>query len=377
MAWANNVRPLAIMTDQCDSIKAAINALMTNTVHRYCICHIFAKLPTKLSGVLDGKIAKAEFKALVLDSINVAEFERRWINYIAKYNLDGRDWFYKLYLEKEKWVQVYLNDHFCAGMLSTQRSEGIHTFFDGFITHQSTLKLFVQQYKLAIRSKFEKELEAEYRSSTPENHQETVGVENYIITDYSFRSFNTRNPFVFTVEYTPIGEYLSCSRKFFETRGILCCHILKVLSHKRIKNIDERYILKRWRKDVVRPHLKSFFLRGYPRMNFEYMMYRELLKHFERVCDIALDTEVMRQYIKYDLNRLEYDLLNWDDDMIVPNWELEDTYDGVGESEGEDEDEDEGEGEGRNIRDPRYIASRGRPRLNKYRGRIDSYFRSS
>ncbi|XP_070026514.1 protein FAR1-RELATED SEQUENCE 4-like [Nicotiana tabacum] len=72
----NNVHPLAIITDQCDSIKAAINAMMSNTVHSYCIWHIFAKLPTKLSGVLDGKIAKAEFKALVLDSINVAKFER-------------------------------------------------------------------------------------------------------------------------------------------------------------------------------------------------------------------------------------------------------------------------------------------------------------
>ncbi|XP_070020571.1 protein FAR1-RELATED SEQUENCE 5-like [Nicotiana sylvestris] len=144
----NNVHPLAIMTDQCDSIKAAINALMPNT----------------LSGVLDSKIAKAEFKALVLDSINVAEFERRWTDYIEKYNLDGRDWFYKLYLEKEKWVLVYLNDHFWAGMLSTQRSEGMHAFFDGFITRQSTLKLFIQQYELAIRTKLEKELEAEYRS---------------------------------------------------------------------------------------------------------------------------------------------------------------------------------------------------------------------
>ncbi|XP_075092282.1 protein FAR1-RELATED SEQUENCE 4-like [Nicotiana tabacum] len=87
----NNVHPLTIMTDQCDSIKAAINALMPNTVHRCCIWHIFAKLPTKLSEVLEGKIAKAEFKALVLDSVNVVEFERRWTDYIAKYNLDGRD----------------------------------------------------------------------------------------------------------------------------------------------------------------------------------------------------------------------------------------------------------------------------------------------
>ncbi|XP_070057373.1 protein FAR-RED IMPAIRED RESPONSE 1-like [Nicotiana tomentosiformis] len=319
----NNVHPLVIMTGQCDSIKASINALMPNT-------------------------------DLVLDSINVTEFERRWTDYIAKYNLDGRDWFYKLYLEKEKWVHVYLNDHFWDRMLSTQRSEGMHAFFDGFITRQSTLKLFVQQYELSIRAKFEKELEAEYRSrcfepkylsefvweeklqacytrevfecfqvqlrklhhcaiSTPEDHKANPRVEKYIITDYSLRSFNTRDPFVFTVEYTPIGEYLSYSYKWFEIRGILCCHILKVLSHKRIENINER----------------------------------ELLKHFERVCGIALDTEVMKKYIKYDLNRLEHDLLNWDDDIIVPNWELEDIHDGMGRGGGGGEGEGEGNRKGR------------------------------
>ncbi|XP_075076633.1 protein FAR1-RELATED SEQUENCE 4-like [Nicotiana tabacum] len=68
----NNIHPSAIMIDQYVTIKATINALMPNTVHRYCIYHIFAKLPMKLSGVLDGKIAKAEFKALVLDCINIS-----------------------------------------------------------------------------------------------------------------------------------------------------------------------------------------------------------------------------------------------------------------------------------------------------------------
>ncbi|XP_070055350.1 protein FAR1-RELATED SEQUENCE 4-like [Nicotiana tomentosiformis] len=204
----------------------------------------------------------------------------------------------------------------------------MHALFDGFITRQSTLKLFVQQYELAIRAKFEKELEAEYRSrcfepkylsefvweeklqacythevfeffqvqlrklyhceiNNLEDHQANPGVEKCIITNYSLRSFNTRDPFIFTIEYTPIGKYLSSSCKWFETRGDYTC------------------------------------------MTSEYMMYMELLKHFERVCDISLDTEMMRKY-KYDLNRLEHDLLNCDDDMIVPNWELEDIHDGVG-----------------------------------------------
>ncbi|XP_009591584.2 protein FAR-RED IMPAIRED RESPONSE 1-like [Nicotiana tomentosiformis] len=159
-----NVYPDAIITDQCQSIKLAIAEVMPNTIHRYRIRHIFSKLPLYLSGVHPSKIARGEFKSMVLDSIIVEVFERKWTKYIAMYNLHTRNWFNKLYSEKEKWVHVYLDMYFGAGMLSTQRSEGMYAFFDGYITRQSTLKMFVNQYELAIRAKHEKELEAEYMS---------------------------------------------------------------------------------------------------------------------------------------------------------------------------------------------------------------------
>nr|XP_016492611.1 PREDICTED: protein FAR-RED IMPAIRED RESPONSE 1-like [Nicotiana tabacum] len=179
----NNVHPLAIMTDQCDSIKAVINALMPNTVHRYCIWHIFAKLPTKLSRVLDDKIAKAEFKALVLDSINIAigaKFEKE--------------------LEAEYEPRCF--EPKCLSEFAWE--EKFQTCY--------TREVF-EFFQVQLRKLYHCEI------STPEDHQATVGVENYIIADYSFRSFNTRDPFVFTVEYTPIGEYLSCNCKWFEIRG--------------------------------------------------------------------------------------------------------------------------------------------------------------
>nr|XP_009781959.1 PREDICTED: protein FAR-RED IMPAIRED RESPONSE 1-like [Nicotiana sylvestris] len=221
-----NVHPDAITTDQCQSIKIAIAEMMPNTIHRYCIWHIFSKLPLYVSGVRPSKIARGEFKSMVLDSIIVDVFERKWTEYIVRYNLHTRNWFNKLYSKKEKWVPVYLDVHFWAGMLSTQRSEGLHAFFDGYITRQSTFMMFVHQYKLAIRAKNEKELEAEYRSkgfqivcesmfkweeqaiqcytrtvyeffktelrklyhcevSSPDDHQVVPGVEKFIVSDYS------------------------------------------------------------------------------------------------------------------------------------------------------------------------------------------------
>ncbi|XP_019228045.1 PREDICTED: protein FAR1-RELATED SEQUENCE 5-like [Nicotiana attenuata] len=223
---------------------------------------------------------------MVLDSITVEVFERKWTEYIANYNLHTRNWFNKLYSEKEKWIVVYLDVYFWDGMLSTQRSKEMHAFFGGYITRQSTLSMFVHQYELAIRAKHEKELEAEYRSkgfqivceslfkweeqviqcytrtvyeffktrlrkfyhyevSSPDDHQFVPSVEKFIVNDYSVVPKNGGNPVKYIVEYTPISDYFSCSCKWFESRGILCCHILKILSHKKIDKIGGRYILTR------------------------------------------------------------------------------------------------------------------------------------
>nr|XP_009798970.1 PREDICTED: protein FAR1-RELATED SEQUENCE 9-like [Nicotiana sylvestris]XP_016456794.1 PREDICTED: protein FAR1-RELATED SEQUENCE 9-like [Nicotiana tabacum] len=193
--------------------------------------------------------------------------------------------------------------------------------------------MFVHQYELAISAKHEKELEAEYRSkgfqivcelmfkreeqaiqcytrivyeffktqlrklyhcevSSPDDHQVVPGVEKIL----------------YTVEYMPINDYFSCSCKWFESRGILCRHILKILSHKKIDKIDEMYILTRWRSDVIRPHLNRFHQVGYPNMTPEYKTYMSMLKYFDMACDIALGTSVKVQYAKHNLKKMVHDL---------------------------------------------------------------------
>ncbi|XP_019235496.1 PREDICTED: protein FAR1-RELATED SEQUENCE 6-like [Nicotiana attenuata] len=226
--------------------------------------------------------------------------------------------------------------------------------------------MFVHQYELAIRAKHEKELEAKYRSkgfqivcesmfkweqqaikcytrtvyeflkirlrklyhcevSSPDDHQVVPGVEKFIISDNSVITKNDGDPVEYTVEYIPISDYFSCSCKCFESRGILCCHVLKILSHKKIDKIDEVYILTRWRSDVIRPHLNRFHQVGYPTMTPEYKTYRSMLKHFDMACDIALGTSVKFQYVKHNLKKMVHDLQNWDDEMIAPNQDQDDS----------------------------------------------------
>ncbi|PHT59988.1 hypothetical protein CQW23_02351 [Capsicum baccatum] len=49
--------------------------------------------------------------------------------------------------------------YFWAGMMSSQRCESMHAFFDGYITGRSPLKQFVEQYEVALRFTYEKEIE--------------------------------------------------------------------------------------------------------------------------------------------------------------------------------------------------------------------------
>ncbi|WMV18251.1 hypothetical protein MTR67_011636 [Solanum verrucosum] len=159
-----NVPPTAILTDQCQIIKAAITRILPDIIHRYCIWHIMTKIPAKLKGVLDFKIAKAEFKSIVYNSNTIHQFEGKWATFIQKYELQDRLWFHNLYSEKKKWVSVFLKYYFWVGMMSTQRSESMHAFFDGYISERSSLKQFIEQYELALRFKYEKELQAESES---------------------------------------------------------------------------------------------------------------------------------------------------------------------------------------------------------------------
>ncbi|XP_060210309.1 protein FAR1-RELATED SEQUENCE 5-like [Lycium barbarum] len=283
MDW---VRPTTILMDQCESIKAALRVVMPDTIDRYCIWHIFTKLPFRLKRVRDHKIARREFKSVVLDSITIDEFEGRWDEFIERYGIGYRNWFSNLYSERQRWVPVYLKHYFWVGMLSTQRCEGMHAFFDGYINGQTILKQFVEQYEIAVRAKFDKELQSEYSSVYTES-----SVYNGYEWEFQIHKLYTRKMYdIFTMQIN--GSYLECNCKNFQSAGIVCCYILEVMRHKRIQKIPDWYILRRWRRYVIRPHLKKFFPGGYPTMTDEFKKYNMLKKWFDRICDVALENEL-------------------------------------------------------------------------------------
>ncbi|XP_058006625.1 protein FAR-RED IMPAIRED RESPONSE 1-like [Hevea brasiliensis] len=150
MTWLEameDVHPNSILTNQCESMRKAIR-----------------EVPEKFRGVINYDSACLEFKAVIYDSLTIEMFERNWNEFVVKHGLERNEWLSKLYVDREYWVPIYLNHTFWDGMVSTQRSESMHGYFDGYVNSMSTLKQFVEQYEIAMCDKNEKEFYADFKS---------------------------------------------------------------------------------------------------------------------------------------------------------------------------------------------------------------------
>ncbi|KAJ3674111.1 hypothetical protein LUZ60_006103 [Juncus effusus] len=121
--------PPAIITDQCMAMKNAIEHVFPNSRHRWCIWHIMKKRSIKLGSYNAYESISYSLGNLVYDSLTIEEFEVGWEAFIKEYKLEENEWLQGLYLERKRWVPVFVKDLFWAGMSSTQRSESINQYF--------------------------------------------------------------------------------------------------------------------------------------------------------------------------------------------------------------------------------------------------------
>ncbi|XP_022889332.1 protein FAR1-RELATED SEQUENCE 5-like [Olea europaea var. sylvestris] len=160
----HSVAPHGIITDQDRAMQNAIQIVFPNTNHRWCLWHILKKLPEKFGYHIDKGSIFSDIHGLVYDSQFVEEFEEGWIAMINKFGLHENDWLSGLYENRKRWVPCFLKTTFWAGMSTTQRSESMNAFFDGYVHSKTSLKQFVEQYERALRNKVEKEFQADFKS---------------------------------------------------------------------------------------------------------------------------------------------------------------------------------------------------------------------
>ncbi|XP_022883667.1 protein FAR1-RELATED SEQUENCE 5-like [Olea europaea var. sylvestris] len=156
--------PRGIITDQDRAMQNAIEIVFPDTRHRWCLWHILKKLPEKFGYHVDKASIFSAIHQLVYDSQNIEEFELGWKEMIETYELIDNEWLSGLYVNRGRWVPCFLKMAFWVGMSTTQQSESMNAFFDDYVHLKTSLKQFVEQYKRTLRSKVEKEFQADFKS---------------------------------------------------------------------------------------------------------------------------------------------------------------------------------------------------------------------
>lgn len=304
----NGVKPRAILSDQCASIESGIRHVFgQETVHRYCSWHILHKLPTKWGNVTDKgneksvktdkkrdktdkvKEKKSEksdkVKEVVYQSQTRGEFEEKWTKLMDDLGKENDPWFRGIFELREKWVPVFLNGQFWAGMTSTQRVESMNNFLNTYLTRRESLKDFVENFEAALKNIWQNENDSDFKSKfrAPKLHyelpmeaqfQRCYTNEIFYKCQYEIRKcanlscklvgeedgnvfYEVRDcrDMSFMVIYRRAFSEVQCICRKFEAMGILCAHCIQVLKQERIFSVEDKYIVERWRKDVQRYNL--------------------------------------------------------------------------------------------------------------------------
>jgi len=77
----------------------------------------------------------------------------------------GNEWLQTMYNARQQWVPVFMRDTFFGEVSRTEGSEGVNSFFDGFVNALTTVQMLIKQYEKAIASWHDLELKADYETT--------------------------------------------------------------------------------------------------------------------------------------------------------------------------------------------------------------------
>ncbi|RYR05138.1 hypothetical protein Ahy_B06g084991 [Arachis hypogaea] len=272
-------------------------------------------------------------------------FDRNWNDFLLNFGLVDNKWLSDLYEDRHIWVPIYLDHHIWAGMRSTQRSESMHSFFNKFITRNSSLIQFVKQYdnclgsreqakresdvadfhtvipcatKSSIEAQFQdvythqkfREVQAQFRGKVnciTRLTNSTLGYSVYEVGEQVFSSIFNK----FVVTYDSVAAEVKCQCLLFESRGILCRHALSVLSFERVSQVSPRYILERWSKKVKRRHTHIKSSHDEPLLEPRSKRFDQLVFRSQNICEFASESEELTAIMHraYDNVMVEMKLL--------------------------------------------------------------------
>jgi hypothetical protein len=284
--WINAMagrRPVSITSDPDQLIQVAVAQVLPETRHRFCKLAMFRETQEKLSRLYQSHpIFETEFRKCIDETETIDEFESCWQSLLERYYVMGNEWLQTMYNARQQWVPVFMRDTFFGEVSRTEGSEGVNSFFDGFVNALTTVQMLIKQYEKAIASWHDLELKADYETTnttpvlkTPspmekqaanlytrrifmkfqEELVETLANpatkidDSGTITTYRVAKFGEDHK-AHTVTFNSFEMKVNCSCRMFEYSGIVCRHILAVFRAKNLLTLPSQYILKRWTRNA-------------------------------------------------------------------------------------------------------------------------------
>ncbi|CAL4981047.1 unnamed protein product [Urochloa decumbens] len=277
--------PLNIITDQDGAMRNAIASVFPNANHRNYRWHIMDKFSSTIGPILEeDEELNEDFKECVNHTVTPAEFEEKWAAMLTKHHLEGNVHFQRLYAIKSSFVLAYYMHCFFPFLQSTQRSEGFNAVLKKYVNPNMSILHFVSQYQKIQEKCLVTEEGHEFKIDDRERRRwSKYPIERHAASVYTKNLFyRFSKEFEITAEYDvkPAGEFqyllvpnnttvygygkreylvtsiegdnsYFCECSKFDRDGILCCHILKIMTRFGVKTIPDRYVLRRWTQKAV------------------------------------------------------------------------------------------------------------------------------
>lgn len=274
-------QPKTVLTDRSTSIRDAVASAWPGTVHRVSLLHLYQNATKVLRDIFQCSETFAhDFSRALYDYEEEVDFLSGWEILLVKYNLKDDEWLSKLYEDRERWALPYGRDIFSADIAGILQSDKTDVILTDILKTEIDLLHFFNRYDKLLEEKRLAEQQADYlggqmtqrvaplrllwqaaNAYTPTLF-EMFRLEFELIMDcmvYNCGEFGPISEYEVTVKSRPRVHYVRfdssdymavCSCKKFENVGLPCCHVLKVLEIRNVKEIPPHNILKRWRKDA-------------------------------------------------------------------------------------------------------------------------------
>ncbi|XP_057770751.1 protein FAR1-RELATED SEQUENCE 5-like [Salvia miltiorrhiza] len=273
-----------LITDQDPALKIAVENVMPNTRHRFCMWHIMMKVAQKLPISLreNAELTSRLYEVAWSEFDEPSDFEEKWFEVINEYGLAEHSWFSDMFSKRTYWIPAYFRDLSMSGLFrTTSMSESENSFFRKYLNRNSNLASFYIHYESAMQAQRHsyKQLCMTDQTTTPklkthssiEQHASDIYTRKIFLevqveifealNRCCIKSMDTgaeehkyviddRSNGTFFVAHNMLEDTIICSCKKFVKDGLSCRHMFVVMQNIGLKAIPQKYVIGRWLKDA-------------------------------------------------------------------------------------------------------------------------------